>query len=180
MSLSFKQLGVYVGLLALGTGAGIFGSRYLIEQEQAIDSPVSAFPASIQPQSQTRRSLPPVADNLNFIAQAVQKIGPAVVRIDAARQNDVVEIPEAFKQPFFRRFFGNELPPPRERIERGTGSGFIVSSDGRLLTNAHVIEGSDTVQVTLKDESDLFMMVDKYLAAIVNEDLDNYLKDWSL
>ncbi len=36
-------------------------------------------------------------------------------------------------------------------MERGTGSGFILSSDGKLLTNAHVIEGADTVEVTLKD-----------------------------
>jgi S1-C subfamily serine protease len=40
---------------------------------------------------------------------------------------------------------------PRERVERGTGSGFILSGDGRLLTNAHVVTGADTVEVTLKD-----------------------------
>ncbi len=38
----------------------------------------------------------------------------------------------------------------------------------------------DSVEVVLKDEADLFMMVDKYLAAIINEDLENYFKDWSL
>jgi S1-C subfamily serine protease len=61
-------------------------------------------------------------------------------------------MPDAFRNPFFKRFFGNETPPPSEpRVERGTGSGFIISSDGRLITNAHVIAGSDTVKVTLKD-----------------------------
>lgn len=51
----------------------------------------------------------------------------------------------------FRRFFGDERSIPEERVERGTGSGFILSQDGHLLTNAHVVAEADTVQVTLKD-----------------------------
>lgn len=43
------------------------------------------------------------------------------------------------------------LPPAQERIEQGTGSGFILSTDGRIITNAHVVEGASTVRVTLKD-----------------------------
>jgi S1-C subfamily serine protease len=74
------------------------------------------------------------------------------VRIDSVRPvSSSRNIPDAFKNPFFKRFFWNEMPPPEKRVERGTGSGFIISSDGRLITNAHVIAGSDTVKVTLKD-----------------------------
>jgi S1-C subfamily serine protease len=73
------------------------------------------------------------------------------VRIDSARKLSSKDVPEPFKNPFFRRFFGNEMPPPEQRVERGTGSGFIISSDGRLITNAHVIAGADNVKVTLKD-----------------------------
>jgi len=90
---------------------------------------------------------------LNFIAKAAQKVGPAVVRIDAARQVGDGEN-DPFDQPFFRRFFGQDQPIPkehREHLERGTGSGFILSADGRVLTNAHVIEGTTQVKVTLKD-----------------------------
>ena len=143
MSLSLKQLGVYFGLLTLGGGAGIAGSLYLIEQQAAEPQVVSARSPIPLPYAAS-------SNRRNFIAQAVQKVGPAVVRIDSARQVAEQPIPEEFEQPFFRRFFGNEPMPP-ERFERGTGSGFILSADGRLVTNAHVVEGAESVKVTLKD-----------------------------
>ena len=143
MSLSLKQLGVYFGLLALGGGAGIAGSLYLKEQQAAEPQVVSARSPIPLPYAAS-------SNRRNFIAQAVQKVGPAVVRIDSARQVAEQQIPEEFEQPFFRRFFGNEPMPP-ERFERGTGSGFILSADGRLVTNAHVVEGAESVKVTLKD-----------------------------
>jgi len=59
-------------------------------------------------------------------------------------------VPEAFQNPFFREFFG-DVPESQQRVEQGVGSGFIVSADGTIFTNAHVVDGADTVQVTLKD-----------------------------
>ena len=63
--------------------------------------------------------------NINFIATAVQKVGPAVVRIDASRQISS-SLPENLKHPLLRRFFGeegegspNSIP---DKFERGTGS----------------------------------------------------------
>lgn len=152
MSLSLKQLTLYLTLLGLGGGAGVLGSRYLMAEPQMAQVP-EAIPAVLKPFTPQPSGRAPEA-NLNFIAEAVERVGPAVVRIDSARSvASAKEIPEAFKNPFFRRFFGNESQPPepRERIERGTGSGFIISSDGRMITNAHVISGAQTVKVTLKD-----------------------------
>ncbi len=146
MSRFANQLGIYLSLLIVGGGAGLWGSRYL-EEKQTIEPP-SILPAALKqiPISPTQAT----TENRNFIAQAVQKVGPSVVRIDAAREISQ-SFDESFGHPFFRRFFGEEVPIPRRQFERGTGSGFIFSADGNLITNAHVIEGSDTVKVTLKD-----------------------------
>lgn len=91
------------------------------------------------------------SNNPNFVVGVVQKVGPAVVRIDAAR-TVVSQVPDEFDDPFFRRFFGDAVPSqPRQRVERGSGSGFIINSAGQILTNSHVVNGADIVTVKLKD-----------------------------
>ncbi|MEB3182444.1 MAG: hypothetical protein VKL59_25925 [Nostocaceae cyanobacterium] len=75
-------------------------------------------------------------DTKNFITEVVKKVGPAVVRIDASR-TVTTELPNAFNDPFFRQFFGSQMPIPQEKhVEKGTGSGFIISADGKALNLA--------------------------------------------
>jgi len=155
MKLSLKQLAVYVFLLVFGCGAGLFGSRYLLLKnssfQQLKNVTTASPPESVVPNSSNGAIGATGGDNVNFIATAVQKVGPAVVRINATRKV-ANPISDALKNPLLRRFFGeDEQPIAQERIERGTGSGFILSEDGELLTNAHVVADTDTVQVTLKD-----------------------------
>ena len=105
-----------------------------------------------QPQgSSTPLSIAPSVSNPNIIADIVSRVGPSVVRIDAARTVQS-NVPPVFRDPRLRQFFGDSLPSPRgEQVQRGVGSGFITSTDGQIITNAHVVAGADEVEVTLED-----------------------------
>lgn len=153
MSLSFKQLTLYLTLLSIGGGLGCLGNRYLqspngLETRSVLPVVRQQIPLDVSPQVPENRAVD--RSNPNFIAEAAEKVGPAVVRIDATTKV-ASQVPEAFKNPLFRRFFGDNLPVPEDKIKRGTGSGFILTPDGRIMTNAHVVSGTDTVKVTLKD-----------------------------
>ncbi|ERT05002.1 putative serine protease HhoB [Lyngbya aestuarii BL J] len=151
MNLSIKQLTVYLALFSIGGGTGWLGNRYLqaknFTQNSLAVPVVRQLPADTQPLVPERRVVE--RSSPNFIAEAAEIVGPAVVRIDAARPSK--NGPGALNNPLFKRFFGDQVPESSERVRRGTGSGFIVASDGRLITNAHVVDGAETVLVTLKD-----------------------------
>ena len=85
-------------------------------------------------------------------ALAVDRASPAVVNINTAKVVTVRPQPY-FDDPIFRQFFGDadNLIRPRKRIETSLGSGVIMSEQGYILTNHHVIQGADAIQVSLQD-----------------------------
>ncbi|NJL84972.1 MAG: PDZ domain-containing protein [Leptolyngbyaceae cyanobacterium SM1_1_3] len=126
------------------------GSFLLASRSAASDTALSPSWVSQVPAAGSSRIL--ITQGSNFIAAAVERVGPAVVRIDASRT--VTERrPSIFDDPFFREFFGNfgTSDAPATRVERGTGSGFVIEADGLIVTNAHVVAGADEVVVTLRD-----------------------------
>ena len=85
-------------------------------------------------------------------AAAVDKASSAVVNINTAKVVTVRPHP-FFDDPVFRQFFGgaDDLITPRKRVETSLGSGVIMSEQGFILTNHHVIQGADAIQVSLQD-----------------------------
>ena len=143
----WKQAGTSLSLVLLGGGIAL-GGNYLINGSQIIASTPETEIVN-QQAAKTQDTLAFVPQN--FVTDVVNQVGEAVVKINASRTVET-KLPEAFNDPFFRRFFGSQIPNiPDKRVQQGTGSGFIVSSDGLILTNAHVIDGADKVTVTLKD-----------------------------
>ncbi len=122
-------------------------------------------------------------------ARVVKDVKPAVVHIKVeSTAKPPAEMEEFFNHPFFERFFGPEFrfqdPNRPKRRQYGAGSGFIISADGHILTNNHVVENAEKMTVTLADnrevEAKLIGTDPQSDVALVKIDVDEELPTLSL
>jgi serine protease Do len=100
----------------------------------------------------------------NLITEAVKKVSPAVVGINVFQLREFRPY-GLFDDPFFRQFF-----PDQQQLVKGLGSGFIISPDGYIITNEHVVHNAEKIVITLPNG-------DKYDAEPVAND---YISDIAL
>ena len=101
---------------------------------------------------------------LTSFAPVVKRASPAVVNISSSKVVRQQQMPNGmFDDPFFRQFFGGRMPQARPQRETSLGSGVVVSPDGYIITNNHVVEGATDVKVAFVDKHE-------YPAKIVGAD----------
>lgn len=102
------------------------------------------------------------------IADMVEKAGPAVVNVETqVKVNSSSGDNPLLDDPFFRQFFGNSIPSqPQSQYETGIGTGFLISSDGYIITNQHVIDGATKITVQVPNRKQ------KLTAKVVGQDYE--------
>lgn len=89
----------------------------------------------------------------------VKRVAPSVVKITSQTKAKRVRMNGSdnpmFDDPIFRQFFGGRMPEMQSPAQTGLGSGVIISSDGYIVTNNHVVEGADQLTVTVDDGREL-------------------------
>lgn len=112
------------------------------------------------------------AQGLPDFTELVERNAPAIVNVSTTAQR----VPARNNRPqsmeeLLREFYGDRMPQqrePQQRLRRGMGSGFIIDSDGYIVTNHHVVDGADEITVTLNDRREFEA---ELLGSDINSDL---------
>jgi serine protease Do len=167
---AFPRIAIAALPLSLAIAAGCSGNL----SAAGVEPPAPAAQTAAAPApSQPAFSVPSRGGNsLPDFTTMVERYGPAVVNVAVVEKAQPVAgnsqlAPNDPLQEFFRRF-GGQVPrgggmPQQQQPARGEGSGFIVSPDGYILTNAHVVAGASTVTVKMTDRRE-------YSAKVVGAD----------
>ena len=155
---SFSRILLFSTVLGIAAGGGIA----LVAKEKPEEKPPLKLQIDTRPIDRTASV--PVS-----YAPVVKKASASVVYVYSTKKVHAQDMSQMFDDPMFRRFFGNPGQfggRPHEELAHSLGSGIIVSSDGYIITNNHVIDGADDVQIKFgKPEKE-------YKATVVGRDAD--------
>ncbi len=110
------------------------------------------------------RKFPAQQDYILSYANILDKVKTSVVNISIKKSVTTSRQNPMTNDPFFREFFKNQQNIPKERIQRALGSGVIISEDGYIITNNHVVDGADEIVVNLVNDKK------EYKAKLIGKD----------
>jgi serine protease Do len=144
-SIQFRRSTAILALVAASIGGGLIAAFAVMSHNNA--------PVEVTARAQTASQSTQTVNQLsNSFANVIEKASPAVVEISMTRVVKSQQQNNPFlSDPFFRQFFGGQFAQPRTQREEGLGSGVIVSPDGYIVTNNHVVSHATTLKVTLSD-----------------------------
>lgn len=143
-----KLITFIIKFATIGLAAAFLILYFQSEKEKTGDEASTPVSTEVVELIESVRTTPDVP--LSSYAPAVKYASPAVVNIQTTKIITERQHPLA-NDPIFRQFFGDSIGEPRKRMESSLGSGVIVSPQGYILTNHHVIKAADEILVALKD-----------------------------
>ena len=164
--MSNSRRGIPYWALIVVAGALIFGG---LLRSGVFRLPGYTVHAAPQVTVKTAQNTAPVTlgDFKNGFASIVDPALPAVVNVSSTKMIKQKQQPNVFMDPFFQQFFGGQVPQqqqqPQSQKEYSLGSGVIVSPDGYILTNNHVVAGASDVEVSTQDRK-------QYKAKVIGTD----------
>ena len=160
--MKLKNIAIVVLSAFLGASIAIFFSNYVNQRSNKLDYQTENLVTPIKAVSYPNYQIQPVDFRL-----ASELATPAVVHVNTRTTNKQVSFPQGSQEDLLHYFFGQpKTYKPRE--SRGSGSGVIISSNGYIVTNNHVVENSDEIEVTLSNNK-------SFKASIVGTDKDTDL-----
>ncbi len=146
-SIQVRPLAIIVGIVIFILGIGL-GVGLTAWPAFGLSAPAGQTHPQMAPATKATAVKP---NDLGF----APVLKPALATVVSITSSRTVKVPQSpfFNDPFFQQFFGGQLPnAPQQQREMGLGSGVIISADGYILTNNHVVEKSTDIKVTLPDK----------------------------